>query len=61
MRKISIFKYPVGINVRSLGEMGDIATETRHFVVQNNVDYGQFTDEHLSCLQSILGDHGEIG
>ena len=52
-------KYPVGINVRSLGEMGDIATETKALLIQNNVDHGQFTDEHLSCLQSILGEHGE--
>ena len=52
-------KYPWGVNVRSLGEMGDIAAETTALLIQNGLNQGQFTDNHLACLQPLLGEQGE--
>jgi len=49
-------KMALAENVRSLGEMGSIETETEALLIQANCLHGPFTQEALESLRGLLGD-----
>ena len=44
------------INVRSIGQRGNIEAETKALLIQNNVDHGIYTPELQEPLREILGE-----
>ena len=40
--------------MRSLGEAGEIEPETESFLLENEIDSGDFTPEALDCLPKNL-------
>ena len=49
-------KYPTGVNVRSIGEMGDIAAETKGLLIQHGFHHGEFNEEVMNSLKQMLGE-----
>jgi exoribonuclease R len=47
-------KLPSGCDIRSIGEMGSIQAETDALLIENGVNHGLFTDEHLEPLRALL-------
>ena len=42
--------FPFSTLMRSLGEAGEIEPETESFLIENDIDYGDFPSEVLDCL-----------
>ena len=40
--------------MRSVGEAGEIEPETESFLVENEIEFGEFPPEALDCLPSQL-------
>ena len=36
--------------LRSMGEAGEIEPETESFLIENDIDYGEFSPDALECL-----------
>lgn len=50
-------KLPWGLNVRFVGEAGEIHAETRALLVQNGVDHGDFPRTVIQELREFLPEH----
>ena len=51
-------RMPVGDNVRAIGEMGTIASETEALLIQNQCNHSPFSEQVLESLRTKLGEFG---
>jgi DIS3-like exonuclease 2 len=51
-------RLPQGENVRSIGEFGNINTETKALLIENSCDHEPYTEDAIEPLKAILSEYG---